>query len=322
MKENKKGQEKIEVYVGIDVSKEKLDVSLLPTGEYFQVPNDEEGRKEIKERLSPYLVRCIVLEPSGGYEREVLSFLLLNGFPCSLVNAKSVREFARATGKLAKTDKIDAFVLAWYGEAIKPKVAEVRGEIMQELRELVERRGQLVKMKASEENRLRFAKGEVREDIIAHIQWLEGRIREIERKIDEKLKLDEEAKGKVELLESVVGVGRMTAVTMVVKLPELGKVSHKKIASLVGVAPMSDDSGKRKGKREIKGGRKEVRAALYMATLVAIRFNLVIRDYYERLVGRGKAKKAAIVACMRKVLVIMNAMMRDKEPFKAGGHKK
>ena len=154
-----------------------------------------------------------------------------------------------------------------------------------------------------------------------HIEWLEGRIKEIEGEIERVMMGEEEMREKAKLLESVKGIGKMTAATLIGMLPELGKVSHKKIASLVGVAPMSDDSGKRKGKRVIKGGRKEVRAALYMATMVMIRRNAVIRGYYERMVGRGKAKKAAIVACMRKILVILNAMVRDKKPFKAGEHK-
>jgi len=170
VKENQQLQGKIEVYVGIDVSKGRLDVALRPTGEYFQVSNDARGHEEVRERLMGYSVALVVLEPSGGYERDVFIFLSLQGFPCSLVNPKKVREFAKATGRLAKTDKVDAFVLAWYGEAIKPKVTEICEAKREELRELVERRGQLVKMKVQEENRLKVARGKVIDDIKAHTE--------------------------------------------------------------------------------------------------------------------------------------------------------
>lgn len=265
------------IFVRIDISKEKLDVSLRPSGDFFQVQNTGEGIRELVKRLSSLSIACIVMEASGGYERLVFALLSQEGFPCSLVNAKKVREFAKVIGKLAKTDRIDAKVLAHYGEAIRPKVTNLTDGKRQLLRELVERREQIVKMKVAEKNRLSQAKGKVRESIESVLDCLERNLREIEGEIERVLMGDEEIMGEVKLLESMKGIGRKTAVTIVAKLPELGKVSHKEIASLVGVAPFSDESGKRKGRREIKGGRKEVRKALYMATLVAIRFNWVIR---------------------------------------------
>ncbi|MCS7192171.1 MAG: transposase [Armatimonadetes bacterium] len=222
-----------QIYVGIDISKEKLDVAFRPTGEFLQFRNDEEGIEELKGRLLCLPVAIVVMEASGGYERLFFAILSLSGIPCSLVNPKRVREFAKSTGKLAKTDKIDAFILAWYGEAIKPKVTSLSDGRVQEIRELIERREQKVKMKKAESNRLDRAFGKVRESILLVLFCLEERQKEIEREIEAKLKGVEEVREKVELLMSMKGVGKITALTFAVKLPEMGKVSQKKIASLV-----------------------------------------------------------------------------------------
>jgi transposase len=305
-------------WIGIDVCKRRLDVHLRPQTIEIGFNNDSSGIEALIQKLQPYEVGLIVLESTGGLERNAVAELRQAGFAVVVVNPKRVRDFAKATGRPAKTDRIDAQILAHFADAIRPHVREMASEEAQVLQDLVSRRQQLVEMLSSERNRLgsvRRPKG--REDIEAHIEWLKARIKGLEQEIQAHLNASEQWQAQVELIQSVPGVGQVTASTLLALLPELGKLTRQEIASLVGVAPMNFDSGQMKGKRRITGGRAAVRAALYMATLVATRHNLTIRVFYDRLVKAGKSKKVALVACMRKLLVILNAMLKSQQPWQS-----
>jgi transposase len=297
--------------VGIDVSKERLDVAVRPSGERFTVGNDEEGRTQLRKRLAKLKPDRIVLEPTGGYESHVVQALISAKLPVVVVNARQIRQFAQATGRLAKTDRIDADVLAHFGEAVKPQIRAIPDETHRELEALVSRRRQLVEMRAAEAKRKQTAPRVVHPSIDAIIEALRQQIDDIDDNMKRVVESvpgwrDAEARN-----TSTPGVGRVLSTTLTALVPELGKLNRKQIASLVGVAPLNNDSGKVEGKRTTWGGRSAVRAVLYMATLSAVRYNATIRAFRDRLRAKGKAPMVAVVACMRKLLTILNAMARD-----------
>jgi transposase len=302
-------------YVGIDVSKEALEIAVGPEGEAWSVPYDRDGLREVVQRLRAVKPALIVMEASGGYERRLLERLCAEGLPVARVNPRRVRSFARATGLLAKTDRLDARILARFGEAVKPRPYTPPPKEQQILQSLVRRRRQLLEMRTAEISRLDTAPDCIRGQIEEHIRWLEKEVERIEKEIDGWIDRVPEWKEKVKIAESIQGIGRVTAATVVAEVPELGKVNRKEIASLTGYAPMSNESGQRRGKRRIQGGRPLVRSVVYMATLSAIRCNPVIRRRYQELLARGKEKKVALTACARYLLVILNAMIRDHQPW-------
>lgn len=318
--------------VGIDVSKSHLDVVVRresgdresgdrEAGEAARFANAAGGIDELIGRLQKIDPDRVVLEATGGYERPVAAALAAAGLPVAVVNPRQTRDFARATGRLAKTDEIDASVLALFGERIRPEVRPVASADQEAFAALVARRRQLREMKTAEQNRLQTAPSDaVRSDIEEHLAFLENRLAEAERQIEEAVEESPMWREEEELLCSVPGVGQKTAHVLLAELPELGEANRQEIAKLVGVAPLNADSGQRRGKRTTWGGRASVRRALYMATLVATRHNRRIRDFYERLIDRGKAKKKALVACMRKLLVILNTMVKNGTPWNPDLH--
>ncbi len=310
-----------EIHVGIDVSKRTLDVCILPgeekgepRGESFVVANDQEGVSEILSRLAePGLSpKLVVLEATGRYERLAATSIASRGIAVAVVNPRQARDFAKAMGHLAKTDKIDAFVLARFAGAVEPRASSIPDEQAQHLQHILARRRQLIEMLVSESNRLGTAPKALQKRIRAHIEWLRKEITRTDRDLDEAIEENAAFKANETLLRSVPGVGRVLSRTLLAELPELGKLTHKRLCALVGVAPFNRDSGQRSGKREAWGGRASVRATLYMAALVATRHNPVIKEFYQRLLEAGKPKKVALVACMRKLLSILNALMRDQ----------
>ncbi len=308
-----------EVWIGIDVSKSVLDVASRPSGETWRVANTEEEVEALAERLRTLEPTLIVLEPTGGLERVLVAALVLVGLPVAVVNPRQVRDFARATGRLAKTDVLDAGVLAHFGEAVKPAVRLLPDAETDALAALVARRRQLVEMIVAEGGRRRSARtAAVRADLDAHIKWLQARLKDLDRDLDETLRKSPAWRERDELLATVPGVGRVTVATLRGELPELGRLNRKQIAALVGVAPVAHDSGQHRGTRHIAGGRASVRHVLYMAALVSVRHNRTIRAMYARLRAAGKPAKVAIVACMHKLLTILNAMARSNTPWDGG----
>lgn len=298
-------------WVGIDVCKANLDVYLRPSGEQFQVKNHVAGIGELVHQLQHFKVQQVILEASGGFELEAAYALQEKGFAISIINPRQGRDFAKASGKLAKTDRIDAAVLAHFGEAMQPEVTVLSNASEQALQEAVTRRRQLVEMLTAEKNRQSSLRGKMRQNIDAHLEWLEKQIEEIDCEIEALSQSQAEWRSRITLLKSVPGIGSVIATTLVAELPELGQVNDKRISALVGVAPFNRDSGKYRGYRTIWGGRANVRAALYMGALVAVRHNCVLKAFYDHLLSKGKAKKVALVACMHKLLRILNAMVRD-----------
>lgn len=307
------------VFVGIDIAKAQLDVALRPDDEVFRVANEEAALKELVKRLRRLKPELIVLEASGGFEIAVVATLSAAGLPLVVVNPRQVRDFARATGTLAKTDPIDARILAWFGEAVRPQVRALKDEDTQVLEALLKRRRQLVDMLSAEKNRLGLAPKAVRRDIKTHIRWLERRLKDIDNALNAAIKHSPQWRVRDDLVQSVPGAGRVLSLSLMANLPELGQLSGRKISALVGVAPFNRDSGTLRGRRCVWGGRGEVRAVLFMATLAATRCNPVIREFYQRLTGEGKPHKVAMTACMRKLLVILNAMVRDQRPWEHAG---
>jgi transposase len=312
------------MFIGIDVSKERLDVAVRGSELSFSVAYDEAGLTELVKRLTDEgkPIKLVVVEATGGYEREVATTLLVAGIPLAVVNPRQVRDFAKATGKLAKTDTIDASVLAFFAEAIQPAAHAIPDETTVLLDELVTRRRQLVQMLAAEKNRragllIRRAPNKtVLKNLDKHISWLEKQLAALEGDIKQAIEDSPAWRAKDDLLRGVSGVGRVTAATLLSDVPELGTLNRKKIASLVGLAPFNRDSGALRGRRAIWGGRAAVRAVLYMATVAALRCNPVIKAFYARLRAAGKPPKVAITAAMRKLLVILNAIVRDGTPWK------
>ena len=304
-----------ERFVGIDVSKDNLDVAMRPGEEVWQVRNNEEGIADLVEGLRSAEPQLIILEATGGWELATVGRLASAGLPVVVVNPRQVRDFARATGKLAKTDAVDARVLAHFAEAVRPQPRELRSEEARELEALVARHRQIVEMLTAERNRLRATPSPVQDDVREHIRWLEQRLEKLDGDLRDHLQRSPVWRERDDLLRGVPGVGPVLSVTLLAELPELGTLDRKQIAALVGVAPIAHDSGRYRGKRAVGGGRGPVRAALYMGALVATRHNPVIRAFYRRLVGAGKPKKVAVVAAMRKLLTMLNAILKHRTPW-------
>lgn len=294
---------------GIDVSKDWLDVAI--SNESSRVANDAAGIGTLVERLRSSGVEWVVMEATGGYETQAASAIAGAGLRLAVVNPRQVRDFAKATGRLAKSDRIDAQVIAAFGDAIEPQIVRLPDEQTRELQDLLMRRQQLMGMRVQEANRLAMMAGVMRKQIKSHIAWLDKAIDEVNTDITARLRKSPVWREKDELLRSLKGIGPITSSTLMASLPELGQLDRRAIAALVGVAPFNRDSGTFRGRRVIWGGRAHVRQMLYMAAIAAIRSNPVIKPFYERLIVRGKPHKVAVVACMRKMLTILNAMTRS-----------
>jgi transposase len=307
-----------ERFVGLDVSKRWLDVALLPTQESWRTGTTDAEIAALVTRLRALSPTLVVVEATGGYELPVAAALAVAEIPVAIVNPRQVRDFAKALGKLAKTDTIDAMVLARFAQAVRPEPRPLPDEQSRNLQDLLARRRQLVEMITAERNRRAAAVfAQIQRDIDEHIVWLKMRLGDIDEQLAKAVQLSPIWRDKDILLRSMPGIGPAVAVTLLAELPELGTLNRKQIATLVGVAPLNHDSGLHRGQRSIWGGRSTVRAALYMAALVATRFNPVIRSFYGRLVAAGKKKKVALVASMRKMLTILNVMMRDSSHWNA-----
>ena len=304
------------IYVGIDVAKAQVDVAVRPVDEGWTVSNDDAGVRQLVSRLKTLEPVMVVLEASDGIELPLVASMALEELPVVVVNPRQVRDFARATGKLAKTDALDAAVLAHFGEAVKPPVRPLRDAETQALNSLAARRHQVMSMIVSEKNRLGIAATAVCPRIEAHIEWLQRELDDLDRDLRQTLRQSPVWREKDDLLRTVPGVGEQISLTLLAYLPELGALDRRQIAALVGVAPFNRDSGTMRGRRTIWGGRARVRAALYMGALVATRHNPVIKDFYLRLSAAGKPKKLALTACMRKLLVILNSMLKHRSAWR------
>jgi len=306
----------MEHFVGIDVAKDRLDVHIRPGGEVFMVARNGSGLALLVERLQTLAPALVVLEATGGYETVVASALAAAQLPLAVVNPRLIRDFARATGKLAKTDRLDAAAIAHFAEAVRPPARPVATAEAQALGELVARRRQVIEMIIAERNRRRMAsQRRVIRAIKRHLALLQAELSELEGDIDGAIRNSPAWQADADLLASVPGVGKATLRTLIAELPELGHLNRRKIAALVGVAPVNRDSGTMRGRRTIAGGRPAVRTALYMAALVASRANPVIAAHYTKLRTAGKTGKQALVACIRKLVVILNAILRDRKPW-------
>ena len=304
-------------FVGIDVAKAQLDSALRPSGERWAVPNDASGVATLVDRLQGLHPALIVLEATGGLERLVTSALATVGLPVVVVNPRQARDFARATGPLAKTDALDARALAHCADVIRPTPRPLPDTQTQELRALLGRRQQLIGMRTAEQHRLAGTSGRLTQDIEAHIAWLNTRIATLDDDLETLLRASPLWRANDDLLQSVPGIGPVCARTLLLELPELGTLTRQQIAALVGVAPLNCDSGTLRGRRMIWGGRAPVRTVLYMGTLVATRFNPQIKAFYQRLLAAGKLKKVALTACMRKLLTMLNAMLKHRTSWQA-----
>ncbi len=304
-----------EVHVGIVVSKARLDVSVMPEGSTLAVTNDRAGIDELLELLDRLRPELVVMEASGKYERPAAAAIAARGLAVAVVNPRQARDFAKATGRLAKTDRIDAEILARFAGAVGPRPSVMPDEEARLLQAILARRRQLLEMLVAEKNRLQMAPDPVAKRIRAHTKWLEKELSRTDGELDEAVEANTAFKENEALLRSVPGVGPVLARTLLAELPELGAITHRRLSALVGVAPFNRDSGKLRGKREVWGGRAPVRATLYMGALVATRYNPILKEFYGRLLSAGKPKKVALVACMRKLLSILNAVMRDRTPY-------
>jgi len=303
-------------FVGIDVAKAHLDIAVRPHGESWSTPRDEQSLAPLVARLQELQPTLIVLEATGGLEIPVVAVLATAQLPVVVVNPRQVRDFAKATGKLAKTDRIDAHLLAHFAEAVRPAVRSLPNEAQQAVSALLSRRRQVIEMLVAEKNRRSSARKPMAERIARHVLWLEQELAQLDDDLHTAIRQSPVWRETEQTLRSAPGIGPVTAMTLVMELPELGTLDRKQIAALVGVAPLNRDSGTLRGKRLVWGGRAHVRASLYMATLSAVRYNTVIRSFYQRLCAAGKAKKVALTACMHKLLIILNAMIRDKTPWR------
>jgi transposase len=320
-KREKKPMTEEAVYVGVDVAKSTLDVAVTDSGETWQFVNDDEGISQAVHYIASVKPAGIILEATGNLEMPLAAALQASRLPVAVINPRQVRDFARATGVLAKTDRIDARILALFGMQIKPEVRLLPDQKAREMSSLLARRRQLIEMLTAENNRLLQADISIRPGIEIHIKWLKEAISAINDDLDQQIQSSSSWLEKDNLLKSVPGVGKVVSTTLLIELPELGTLNRRKIAALVGVAPLNRDSGTLRGKRTVWGGRAKLRAVLYMAALVGVRRNPVMATFYERLLKAGKVKKVALVACMRKLLTILNAMMRtmtvwNPEPVK------
>ena len=308
-----------ELFVGIDVAKDVLDVAVRPTGDAWQVTNDEPGISALVERLKALCPTLIVLEATGRLHVAVVAALAAAGLPVQAVNPRQVRDFGKATGKLAKTDALDARILAHFADAVRPAVRAVPDSQTQALSMLLARRRQLVEMMTAERSRRIGVSAKIGAQIDEHLSWLKTRLEQADRELLRELRDGPVWRERDDLLRGVPGVGPILSATLLADLPELGQLSHKRIAALVGIAPLNRDSGRHRGKRAIWGGRAGVRAVLYMATVAATRVNPVIRAYYQHLIEGGKVGKVALVACMHKLLTILNAVVRSNAPWALSG---
>lgn len=304
-----------ERFAGVDVSKAHLDLAMGPEGAVERFTNDDAGVAALIERVAAWEPTLIVLEATGGLETLLAVSGRVAGLPLAVVNARQVRDFAKATGRLAKTDRLDALTLARFAQAVRPEARPGRNEAERELAEQVSRRRQLVEMRAQEKARLAMAGPGQKKSLAEHIAWLSARIAELDDDLHRRLRQSEAWQPRVALLLSAPGVGPVTLLTLLAQLPELGRLNRREIAALVGLAPFNRDSGFQRGRRMIWGGRAEVRSVLYMAVLAAIRGDNVIAAFHRRLVEKGKPAKVALTAAMRKLLTILNAMMKQNKPW-------
>jgi len=306
----------VERFVGVDVSKSTLDVCIDSPSEVLHVDYDDKGIKTIGVHLKSIAPTLIVMEATGGLEMRLACELAALGLNVAVINPRQARDFAKATGQLAKTDLVDAAVLAAFARAIRPQARPLKDEQTRELDDMVSRRRQLVANRVQEALRLDTAASKpLQKSLKAHIVWLDKRIAEIDEDLSHRLKASDVWRAKDDLLRSIPGVGAVTTVTLLAKCPELGKLNRREIAALAGVAPLANDSGKHRGKRFIWGGRADVRVVLYMATISAMRCNASIKEFANRLKQTGKPTKVVIVACMRKLLTIMNSMLKNNESW-------
>jgi transposase len=304
-------------FVGIDVSKDQLDVACRPEPTRWRVANDSAGVAQCLSQLRQLKPAIIVLEATGGWQCSLVAALAVAKLSFAVVNPRQIRDFAKATGQLAKTDALDAGVIAHFAEAVRPTPRPLPDETTQQLDALLQRRRQLLEMVVAERHRAALAHPTVRDSLARHIDYLQRLITETDEEVATIIRTSPAWREKDDLLQSAPGIGPVLSATLQAALPELGVLNQREIAKLVGVAPLNDDSGKRSGARHIRGGRAEVRAVLYMATLTATRFNPVINTFYQRLLARGKAQKVAITAAMRKFLTILNAMVKTQTPWNA-----
>lgn len=305
-----------EKYVGIDVSKDKLDVAIWGEKKCLEVANSKRGVAKLVKQMLALAPTLIVVEATGGYEEAVVLGLFEAGLPVALVSPQRVRQYAKAKGLLAKTDQIDARVLADFGKKLQPRLFVGKSEERRRLSALMGRRKQLNEMLQAEKNRRRTQDLSLQQSLKRTIRYLKTELETIDQEIEQFLREHQDLEEQEKLLRTAKSIGRVTAATLLADLPELGQLDRKEIAALVGVAPMNRDSGRKRGQRKTQGGRPEVRSALYMSALTGIRYNPILKAQYEHLVKRGKEKKVAITACMRKMLTILNAMLRDQQPFR------
>jgi transposase len=305
-----------EIFIGIDISKTQMDIAIWDSEETWEIQNDTEGWQELVEKAKELNPSLIVVEASGGIEQPIVAELYLEKLPVAIVNPTRVRNFARSTGQLAKTDKLDARLIAHFAQAVHPQVRPLRTAEQDHLNALVTRRRQVVQMLTAEKNRRSTTYSTLRKRLQQHINWLNAELEALDEEIEQYIQVNPSWRKNAALLRSVPGVGPVTASTLLAELPELGTRNRQQIAALVGVAPLNKDSGKMRGKRRVFGGRAPVRRALYMAALVATKVNPVIRSFYERLLAKGKEKKVALTACMRKLLVILNSMIRNQQSWR------
>ena len=303
-------------YVGIDIAKAQVDVAVRPTGQTWTITYDDAGVQELVSQLKTLEPALVLLEATGGLELPMVVALATAALPVVVVNPRQVRDFAKATGTLAKTDTLDAAVLAHFADAVRPDVRPLRDAETQVLASLVARRHQVVAMLVSEKNRLMRAISAVRPRVEAHIAWLKQELEDLDQGLRQTLRQSPLWREKDDLLRTVPGVGEQLSLTLLAYLPELGTLNRRQVAALVGVAPFNRDSGTLRGKRTVWGGRARLRAVLYMGALVASQYNPVIRDFYRRLLAAGKPKKLALTACMRKLLVILNSMLKHRSPWR------
>lgn len=305
-------------FVGIDVSKASLDVSIRPLDQAFSLANSPTEIASLIQRLKLLTVERIIVEATGSLETILISLLAAAGLPVLVINPRQARDFARATGQLAKTDRIDASLLAQFAEAIKPELRPIASDQARHLEAMMVRRRQLVDILVAEKNRLASLQGQkqIAREIKEHIAWLERRIARCDTELGQAIRESPVWRAKEDLLRSVPGIGEVTSRTMIAALPELGELSNKEITALVGLAPYARQSGRWRGESQIRGGRAKVRSVLYMATLTAVRCNPVIKGFYKRLIKAGKKKKVALVASMRKLLVILNSIVKHQRPWR------
>jgi transposase len=316
-KKEKKPMTKEAVCAGVDIAKNTLDVAASSSEGIRQFANDHEGITNAVRYIAGLKTARIIIEATGGLEMPLVAALQADRLPVVVINPRQVRDFARAIGILAKTDNIDARLLALFGLRVKPEIRPLPDQKAREMRNLLTRRRQLIEMLTAEHNRLLQADDSIRPCIESHIKWLEGALSDINDDLDLQIRSSPSWREKDSLLKSVPGVGKVVSSTLIIELPELGKLNRRKIAALVGVAPLNRDSGTMRGRRTVWGGRARLRAVLYMAALVASRRNPIIAAFYQRLLDAGKAKKVALVACMRKLITILNAMMRTMTVWKS-----